>query len=137
MGTSTVRAGHAPVVLRVPFAPGSVSVARQRLRSWLIDQGSGNDVIEDARVVVSELVANSVRHARPLQDGNLLVSWSVEQRGLQISVSDGGAVTRPRAVHAGSSALAGRGMTIVEALTKKWWSERSETRATVHTLLAL
>jgi anti-sigma regulatory factor (Ser/Thr protein kinase) len=132
-----VRAGHAPVVLRVPFAPTSVSVARQRLRSWLIDQGTGVELIEDARVVVSELVANSVRHAQPLSDGNLLVSWSVEHRGLQISVSDGGAVTRPRAVHAGSSALAGRGMTIVEALAQKWWSERSDARATVHALLAI
>jgi hypothetical protein len=38
-------------------------------------------------------------------------------------------------VQAPSSALAGRGMTIVEALAERWWTERSSTRQTVHVLL--
>lgn len=137
MATRSVRAEHAPVTLRVPFAASSVAVARQQLKKWMADQGTSREHIEDARVVVSELVANSVRHASPLADGNILVSWRPDERGLQLSITDGGSPTRPRKLNAPSSALAGRGMAIVETLALSWWAEQSRTRSTVHALLSL
>ena len=137
MATRSVRAEHAPVTLRVPFAASSVAVARQQLKTWMADQGTSREHIEDARVVVSELVANSVRHASPLADGNILVSWRPDERGLRLSITDGGSPTRPRKLNAPSSALAGRGMAIVETLALSWWAEQSRTRSTVHALLSL
>jgi serine/threonine-protein kinase RsbW len=124
------------VSLRVPFSASSVSVARQRPRTWMGEAGSSREQVEDARVVISELVANSVRHAQPLPDGNILITWSVEPRGLQLSVTDGGGGTRPRKLHAPSSALAGRGMSIVDTLSLTWWSEKTRSRSTVHAVLA-
>jgi anti-sigma regulatory factor (Ser/Thr protein kinase) len=137
VGTSSLRAGRAPVTLRVPFAASSVAVARQRLRAWLVEGGTPNDVIDDARIVISELVANSVRHAQPLPTGDLEITWGLERRGLAITVSDGGSGTRPRRVQAASSALAGRGMAIVESLAVTWWSDHGRARSTVHAILAL
>ena len=137
MGTSSLRAGRAPVTLRVPFAASSVSVTRQKLKTWLNEAGIKGDVVEDARVVISELVANSVRHAQPLPDGDILVSWKMARQGLQISVTDGGSGTRPRKVNAPSSALAGRGMAIVETLAETWWSDKTRSRSTVHAVIAL
>ena len=137
VGTSSLRAGRAPVTLRVPFAASSVSVARQKLKTWLVEAGIRGDVVEDARVVISELVANSVRHAQPLPDGDILVSWKMAAQGLQISVTDGGSGTRPRKVNAPSSALAGRGMAIVETLAETWWSDKTRSRSTVHAVLAV
>jgi anti-sigma regulatory factor (Ser/Thr protein kinase) len=121
--------------MRLPFTAASVSVVRRRLKGFLSDVGGSRESIEDARVVVSELVSNSVRHARPLADGSLLVAWTLEGDNLRVSVTDGGGGTRPRNMHAPSSALAGRGMAIVEALALKWWTERTESRSTVHALL--
>lgn len=121
--------------MRVPFAASSVATARQHLKQWLQDSGSPREIIDDARLVISELVGNAVRHAQPLPDGSILVSWSIERRGLQLSVTDGGSGTRPRKVHAGSSALAGRGMAIVDTLALTWWSEKSHSRSTVHAIL--
>lgn len=135
VSASALRAGHAPVTLRVPFAASSVSTARQRLRKWMLDGGMAGDAVEDARVIISELVANSVRHAQPLPDGDILVSWRLASQGLQISVTDGGSGTRPRKVNAPSSALAGRGMTIVETLASTWWSDKTRSRSTVHAVL--
>ena len=126
---------HAPMTMRLPFSPTSVSVARQRLRTWMDDHGGDQESIEDARVIISELVANSVRHAQPLPDGSILVSWTLEPDGIKVTVTDGGSGTRPRNVHAPSSALAGRGMTIVEMLAPRWWAERSGSRSSVHALL--
>jgi anti-sigma regulatory factor (Ser/Thr protein kinase) len=137
VGTSSLRAGRAPVTLRVPFAASSVSVARQQLKAWMLDGGIVGDVVEDARVVISELVANSVRHAQPLPDGDILVSWKMATQGLQISVTDGGSGTRPRKVNAPSSALAGRGLAIVETLAATWWSDKTRSRSTVHAVLAV
>lgn len=128
----------APITMRLPFTPSSVSVARQRLKSWMDDNGTTGEAVEDARVVISELVANSVRHARPLADGRIQVSWELATRGLQLTVTDGGSGTRPRALRAASScALAGRGMAIVEVLAQEWWSEQGPSRTSVHALLAV
>ncbi|HET6625377.1 MAG TPA: ATP-binding protein [Nocardioidaceae bacterium] len=123
--------------MRVPFAASSVGLARQTLRRWMSEHGSSREHIEDARVVISELVANSVRHAQPLPDGNILITWTVERRGLRLSVSDGGSATRPRKLHTPSSALAGRGMAIVESLALSWSTERTRSRSTVHAVLSL
>ena len=125
------------MTLRVPFAASSVSTARQKLKTWLVDAGVRRVVIDDARVVISELVANSVRHAQPLADGDIVVSWHMNDKGLQISVTDGGSGTRPRKVDAPSSALAGRGMAIVETLAESWWADRTRSKSTVHALLAV
>ena len=137
VSTSSLQTERAPVTLRVPFAASSVAVARQKLKTWLLDRGVRREVVDDARVVISELVGNSVRHAQPLPDGDIVVAWSVDERGLQISVTDGGSGTRPRKVNASSSALAGRGMAIVETLADSWWADRTRTKSTVHALLAL
>ena len=74
------------------------------------EQGCAREVIEDGRVVISELVANSVRHAQPLSDGSILISWARDRKGIRISVTDGGSTSRPRTVRASASAVSGRGM---------------------------
>lgn len=128
---------RAPVTLRVPFAASSVALARRELGRWMREQGCAREAVDDGRVVVSELVANAVRHAQPLSDGTILVSWTFDRNGLRVSVTDGGSISRPRAVHPPTSSLSGRGMAIVETLALDWWFERTRNRATVHAVLPL
>lgn len=124
------------MTVRVPFAASSVATARQQLKAWMREQGFDRDVVEDGRVVISELVGNSVRHAQPLPDGTILISWGRDGGGVRLSVTDGGSSSVPRAVKAPASALSGRGMAIVEALVTDWWAEQTRTRSTIHALLA-
>ena len=133
--TRSVRNEHAPVTVRVPFAASSVAVARQQLRAWMRAEGYPREAIEDGRVVISELVGNSIRHAQPLADGTLLITWAHDPRGIRLSVTDGGSSSRPRTVRAPASAVSGRGMAIVEALALDWWSEHTRTRSTIHALI--
>lgn len=135
MATRSVRSGHAPVTVRVPFAASSVASARQQLKTWMREQGFNRDTIEDGRVVISELVGNSVRHAEPLSDGTILITWCRDGQGVRLSVTDGGSTSKPRTVKAPASALSGRGMAIVEALAADWWSEQTRNRSTIHALL--
>jgi len=132
-----MRTDTAPMDLRVPFAASSVRVARQRLRGWLAAQHISAQHIEEARVVLSELVGNAVRHARPLADGTLLIAWGLDGGALRLSVTDGGGAGRPHAVHASPSAVSGRGMMIVDSLAQSWWVDQSGRRTTVHALLQL
>lgn len=136
-GTSREIATIDPMALDLPFSPESAGVARQHLVEWMRDLGVGDETRDDARLVVSELVGNAVRHARPLADGTMRVAWTSADRGVDIAVTDGGALTTPERVDAGVSDLAGRGLSIVETLACRWWVESTRSRTTVHALLAL
>lgn len=126
-----------PTALDLPFTAGSAALARERLVEWLAHQDARDERREDARLVVSELVGNAIRHARPLADGTMRVSWAAGPTGLDIAVTDGGARTAPQKVEAGVSDLAGRGLAIVETLASRWWVESTRSRTTVHALLTL
>ncbi len=126
-----------PVVLDLPFSAESAAVARQELLEWLHRLDTRQERRDDARLVMSELVGNAIRHARPLANGTMHVAWGTGPTGLDISVTDGGARTSPERVDAGVSDLAGRGLAIVETLADRWWVESTRSRTTVHALLAL
>jgi anti-sigma regulatory factor (Ser/Thr protein kinase) len=126
-----------PMSLDLPFSPESAGVARHELVEWMRVLGVGDETSEDARLVVSELVGNAVRHARPLADGTMQVAWTTLDSAVDITVTDGGALTTPEVVEAGVSDLAGRGLSIVETLASRWWVETTRSRTTVHALLAL
>ena len=125
------------VNLKVPFQAPSASLVRHELKDWLHERGFTGETLDDARVVVSELVGNSVRHAHPLPINHLAVSWFVDNDDLVISVSDGGSGTSPQAVQVGDAAVSGRGLSIVDALVERWWVEDQRGRTTVHVRIPL
>ncbi len=125
------------MAIALPFAAESAAVARQELLEWMRGLDTRDEQRDDARLVVSELVGNAVRHARPLADGTMQVTWVAGPTGLDIAVTDGGALTTPERVDAGVSDLAGRGLAIVETLASRWWVESTRSRTTVHAVLAL
>lgn len=134
----TMPSNPEPVNLRVPFQAPSASLVRSQLRAWLQEQGFDGETVDDARVVVSELVGNSVRHAMPLPANDIVVSWFVDGADLVISVSDGGSESStPHPVEAPRSAISGRGLSIVEAMVDQWWVERGRGQTTVHVRIPL
>ncbi len=104
----------------LPHAPASVAVARQRLTADLAAAGVVHAAVGDASSVVSELLSNAIRHARPLPGARVQVAWAVDNGSVEVAVSDGGAPTRPYPAHASISALGGRGLDIVEYLARTW-----------------
>lgn len=126
---------NAPYRLSLPFTAASAGVARRRLVDWLARTGcrAGAD---DCRVVVTELIGNAVRHARPLSDGTVEVNVTRTAGDLDIAVSDGGAATSPQAGPSDPMATSGRGLALVEALSARWWVESGPSRTTVHARIA-
>lgn len=54
----------------LPHGPTGVAEARRKLRGELYAQAVPEPVIDDAVLILSELLSNSCRHARPLGDGD-------------------------------------------------------------------
>ena len=121
--------------VHVPFAASAAGTARQHLSSFLHDQGMAQPVMDDALVVISELVSNAVRHATPQVGGGLDVSWALADGALVLTVEDGGSSREPHVVAAQAEAEGGRGLSIVSVLTRRWWVEQQADGVRVSALL--
>lgn len=107
----------------LPFEFASVGMARRRMARELRAAGLPEPVRADVLVVLSELLGNAVRHARPLDGGSVEVLWRVHADEVELAVVDGGAVTHPRAERPPFASLSGRGLGIVDALAGSWGVE--------------
>jgi anti-sigma regulatory factor (Ser/Thr protein kinase) len=112
-----------------PHTPESVGEARRILGRELRQLDVAPSAADDAVLILSELVSNALRHARPLSGGTIRVAWSTQDsRVLRIAVTDGGgvgdAVGPAEAVQGldevDESAVDGRGLGIVGALAEAW-----------------
>lgn len=120
----------------LPYAPASVGVARQCLTADLTQAGIRHAAIGDAALVLSELLSNAIRHARPLPGAGLQVAWALGNSQVEVAVSDGGSPTRPQRAHASVSALGGRGLDIVDFLARAWGVRADDLGLTVWAVLA-
>lgn len=98
----------------LPASPGAAALARhvvaEACRAWNLP-----DVVEDAQIVVTELVANAVLHA----GGDTRLTVVLERRYLHVSVWDRSPLA---AVRAWPGTRGGRGLVLVEALATSWGS---------------
>jgi anti-sigma regulatory factor (Ser/Thr protein kinase) len=118
--------GEQQLETTLPAEPGSAPRARatvaEHSRAW----GFGEELCDDATLIVTELVANAIRHA----------GTTIELRlrripeGLRLEVSDGS----PRPVRPASPSLldeGGRGLALVDALATHYGVEGHPTGKTV------
>lgn len=109
-------------VATVPRAPESGGRLRSLLWTTFACWDADKDRLDDAALVLSELVGNAVRHAR---GETLQVRLRREQDVLRIAVLDDsrdGPVPRVASFEDES----GRGMLIIEALSRRWgWEPRA------------
>ncbi|HET9075631.1 MAG TPA: ATP-binding protein [Acidimicrobiales bacterium] len=92
----------------------SVGEARRFVRNTINAWGA-DDLEFEASLVVSELVSNSVIHART----SVTVELDFEEGLLRVAVSDGSSRPPRRKSH-GTDAATGRGLTLVEACSQSW-----------------
>jgi len=106
--------------LVLPYTASSVGVARRRLLSDLAEAGVGEGTACDAGLVLSELISNALRHATPLPDHTIRVSWRMHENLVEITVSDGGGPTVPSVSEPSGWAIGGRGLGIVDRIALRW-----------------
>ncbi|MEU1287057.1 ATP-binding protein [Kitasatospora sp. NPDC005856] len=106
-----------PATMCLPYRAESVRAARRfvsgRLREWGLD-----DLVDDASVVVSELTTNAVKTG--CQTRMVVAVRRPSDHIIRILVGDGSRVM-PVLVKAGPDATSGRGLAMVDRLTRGRW----------------
>ncbi|MCY0945654.1 ATP-binding protein [Streptomyces antarcticus] len=136
-------AAHGPLLDRVPAAPAiqgpdgytprDTAPSRARrditlcLHTWGLDH-----LVDDARLIVSELVTNAIRHTRT---GRIGVSVTRHPDRVRIVVTDTSRTT-PAPPNPDPDAEAGRGLQLIDQLSTGWGSERLTTGKRVWAELA-
>jgi anti-sigma regulatory factor (Ser/Thr protein kinase) len=135
---SAERAAASANVIRLRHQPMAVGVARRRVCAELAEAGVPQPVLDDLEVVLSELMGNSVRHARPIAGGVLLVGWRVCDGEVSVRVTDGGSSSRVEPRESSPLSDSGRGLQIVERLSRAWGvTEHAGALRTVWAVLSL
>jgi anti-sigma regulatory factor (Ser/Thr protein kinase) len=80
-------------------------------------------VHEDVRLLITELVTNSVRHAGVDSDDTLTLTVSVSRDTLRAEVHDGGDPFEPKAVVPHDAAGRGWGLVLVDRIADRWGVE--------------
>ena len=106
--------------LRVPHRYASVPSTRRALVEDLLGRHVPREVVDEAEMVVAELLGNAVRHASALSDGTIRVHWQVKGGVVELDVTDGGGRTTPKPLHPSTYATHGRGLRIVRSLAHEW-----------------
>ncbi|MFG3347846.1 ATP-binding protein [Streptomyces sp. NPDC048018] len=135
-GVALVMAQEVPTSssMAVPHGPAGVGEARHRMREQLHRNGMAEAVVDDAVLILSELLSNACRHGRPLGrdadvgDGDVRAAWRIDRAGgLTVEVTDGGGPTRPVPATPSVTAHGGRGLNIISALAQDWGVRDSAT----------
>lgn len=108
-------------VLHFPFERSTPGIARTKLAGFLTVNQVASSRIDDALIVLSEMLTNAVSHGRPGDDGTIEVSWSIAKDLLEISVRDHGEGTQLEPVDFDEDSLSGRGLAIINRITDRWW----------------
>jgi anti-sigma regulatory factor (Ser/Thr protein kinase) len=123
--------------VHLPYTSSSVRAARRRLAADLSQRGVPHAVVDDAVLVLSEILSNALMHARPLDSGKIRVRWDVRGGSLEVEVTDGGGPTRPHPATPSLSSLGGRGLGIVTSLVSDWGVRQVPGETTVWARLPL
>ncbi|MEU8877576.1 ATP-binding protein [Streptomyces javensis] len=141
-GVALVVARQVPTssTMAVPHGPAGVRAARQRMRLDLGRTGVSDSVIDDAVLILSELLSNAWRHGRPWRSdhggGTVRAAWTVDEDDrLTVEVTDGGGPTRPLPAKPSVTARGGRGLNIIKSLAEEWGVRDEIGEVTVWALL--
>lgn len=113
-----------PIELRLPANPRAARLARQALDPLTTELRA--DQVDNVRLLVSELVTNSVRHAGLPTDGAVTLKVSLTGRTIRVEVYDAGegftpaAPPRPRED-------SGWGLYLVERIANRWGVRGNDT----------
>lgn len=111
--------------IRLPFVASTPGIARTKLAAFLTVNRASNEVIDDALIVISEMIANAVSHGVPTSDGTIEISWAINGTLLELSVYDAGKGASLKPIDFDEDSLSGRGLSIINRVADRWWVDMS------------
>lgn len=123
--------------LEIALAPTHAAPARARaaVGVWLGQQRYGDELLDDVRLLVSEMVTNSIRHAQITAEQPLRLIASLRAATLRLELHDAGTIgTVVRRTPGRDDG--GFGLDLVARLSSTWGVERDGDGTTVWLELA-
>lgn len=111
--------GMSEVQWQLPHSPRSAGHARALLRTQLSAWEIVGGVADTAELLLSELVTNSIQHARTPAGRELGLRFAMYDGRLRVEVADANN-RRPEPRHALPDDEGGRGLTLVRSLAERW-----------------
>jgi anti-sigma regulatory factor (Ser/Thr protein kinase) len=102
----------------LPCRPAATPAARALLTGWLHGRG-GARLLDDARLLVSELVTNSIRHAGVPAGAALRITATANAGLIHVEVADPGSHGAVR-LRAPNSTAGGWGLQLIDRLAVDW-----------------
>jgi anti-sigma regulatory factor (Ser/Thr protein kinase) len=102
------------------LAGGPYAVTAARLALADLEAQLDASVAFDVRLLVSELVTNSVQHASVAAEDSIVLVVSINDESVRVTVSDDGPGFEPPASPPPADADAGWGLFLVEQLADSW-----------------
>lgn len=106
------------VSIQLEAGPSAAAIARNALVP--MEREMDDELMADVRLLVSELVTNSVRHADMPPPGTVSLDVSLDASVIHVEVRDGGSGFEPQRRRPGQSKAGGWGLYLVERLADRW-----------------
>lgn len=107
--------------IRLPFALSTAGIARTKLAGFLTVQRVDPEVIDDALIVLGEMLANALCHGVPASDDTIEITWAIKGDLLELSVYDAGVGGSLEPIDFDEDSLSGRGLSIINRVADRWW----------------
>jgi anti-sigma regulatory factor (Ser/Thr protein kinase) len=114
------------------LAGGPYAVTAARLALSDLDSHVDASVAFDVRLLVSELVTNSVKHAQVTEEDSVYLDVHVDERHVRVEVRDSGPGFEPPAIAPPDDADEGWGLFLVEQLADEWGVDRDRQAVWFH-----
>lgn len=102
------------------YSLSAAGTARHALIDSMAGQEVHPEVVEEASIVISELVTNAVQHSEPSVGDQVRAAWTLRKGVVEVSVTDAGGESTPRPARRHVLASSGRGLRIVRSLAHEW-----------------
>jgi anti-sigma regulatory factor (Ser/Thr protein kinase) len=109
------------VAARLPCESASVAEARQVLAP--LEPAVDEETIQTLKLLVTELVSNSVRHSEASCEDEIELSIEASDDRVRVEVADGGPGFEPRPRDDDHDQASGWGLHLVECLSDRWGTE--------------
>jgi anti-sigma regulatory factor (Ser/Thr protein kinase) len=110
--------------MRVQLEPGTGAASEARAALAVLDGRIEGRVLDDIRLLVSELVSNSVRHSGAGAVALVHLNVASHGRTVRAEVSDEGPGFAPRPRDRDRDGVGGWGLHLVESIADRWGVDR-------------
>src|SRR4051812_16164018 len=123
LGGNATGIGVKQINVQFDRGPAAASAARSALMP--LDDRLEPGLLDDIRLLVSELVTNSIRHAADDGDGTVGLEVNLQSDRVRVEVTDGGSGFEPEPRTTDRHQPGGWGLYLVDQLADRWGVNRS------------